>query len=76
MEEDELPALCEDSTTDFDRSRCFCKNLGSFEPWGVDGGEDGEGECLDDLFELDIAVKEEVVAVVIVVAGQGWDAPE
>lgn len=76
IEDEELAALCEDSTTDFDRSRCFWRNLGSLGPCGVEGGEEADGECFDGLFELDIVVERGVVAVVIVVASQDWDAPD
>ena len=74
MDEEELAALAmllDVSTTDLERSRfCFCRNLGNFEPCGVDGGDDGDGECLEVLLLLDIVVEGEVVAVVIVVAGE------
>ena len=82
MDDEELAALAtllDVSTTDRERSRCFCRNLGNFEPCDVEDGEDGDGECLEDLLLLDIAVEEGVVAVVIVVAGErevaDWDAP-
>lgn len=46
IDDDELAALGvlpTVSTRDFDRSLfCFCKNFGSFEPCGVDGGEVGD----------------------------------
>lgn len=74
MDEDELAALAtllDVSTTDLERSRfCFCRNLGNFEPCGVDGGDDGEGECLEVLLLLDIVVEAGVVEVVIVVEGE------
>lgn len=70
IEEDELAALGElpaDSTRDFDRSLfCFWRNLGSFEPWGVGGGDVEVDDCLDGLL-LDIAEEWGVVAVVVVV---------
>ncbi|PSR83807.1 hypothetical protein PHLCEN_2v5621 [Hermanssonia centrifuga] len=62
MDEDELPALGTlpvVSTIDFDRSLvCFWRNFGNFELWDVDGGDEGDWECLaeEDIVNVVVAV--------------------
>lgn len=66
IEDEELAALGDSTTTDFERSRfCFCRNLGSLDvPCGVDGGDAGDWDWdLEDIRKRE----REVVGVVMVV---------